>query len=188
MGFMINPGAKTLRQQAAVDFMVSYGIAMLVIAIAVYVIIRLGVFGSGLAQPQCVGAPSFSCGDFAFASNGLLTIVLTQAVGGTMNMTGIACSTGVNVTGNQPQYGNIKVTSYTATPQYYPNNELANGLILYSDSSVAIMVNCYGPGGVSTMNLGTVYTGYIWINYTFSGLPPTYHTIERVAQFTARST
>lgn len=179
---------KSLRQQAAIDFMVSYGIAILVLVIAVYVILRLGVFSSGLAQPACTSGPPFTCGDFVFSHNGLLIFVLTQATGGTLNITGVACSSGVNVIGNLPQYGNVNVLSNSIAPQYYPNNALAYGLTLYSDSSAQISVNCYSGGGISTSDLGTAYTGYVWLNYTYTGLPSSYHTVERALQFTADST
>ncbi len=177
-----------MKQQAAVDFLVSYGIAILIISISIYVVVRLGIFSSALAQPTCVAAPSFSCGAFAFSHNGLLTVTFTQAVGGTLNITGVSCSSGVNVISNLPQYGNIYVANYIAKPQFYPTTALQYGLLLYSDGASSVTVNCYGAGGISTTGLGTIYTGYVWFNYTYTGLPNSYHTVERVVQFTARST
>jgi len=183
--------AKTIHEkkklQAAVDFMVSYGIAILIVAISIYVIARLGIFSNSLAQPTCSTAPSFSCGDVALSANGLLTMVVTQAVGGAINVTGVSCSSGVNVTGNLPQFGNTKVQSNTVAPQYYVNNVFAHGMIIYSDGSAVIRINCYGGQGVSSQNLGSPYSGYVWFNYTYTGLPSTYHTVERVLQFTTRS-
>ena len=178
---------KEHKQQAATDFMVSYGIAILIVSIAVYVILRLGVFSNNLAQPTCASQPSFACGDAVLNSNGLLTFVVTQAIGGTINVTGVSCSSSINVTGNLPQYGNTKVQSNTIAPQYYPNSALRYGALIYSGSSAQITVWCYSSGGISSSNLGTPYTGYIWFNYTYTGLPSTYHTVQRVLQFTTRS-
>ncbi len=174
------------RGQAAVDFMTSYGIAILIVAIAIYVVVRLGVFGNSLAQPGCVAAPSFSCGTLIFNSNGVVTFVLSQNLGGTINITGVACSQGVNVIGNLPQYGNIWVGNYIKNSQYYPNpNKIGPGVLMYSDSSNTLSVYCYGASGLSSLPLGVVYTGYVWLNYTYAGLPGSYHTIERALQFTA---
>jgi hypothetical protein len=178
---------KKMRLQAAVDFMVSYGIAILIVAISIYVIARLGIFSNQLTQPTCTTAPSFSCGDFSLARNGLLTFVIAQAVGGTINVTGVSCSSGVNVTGNQPQNGNIKMQSNSVAPQYYVGTQFSHGLLIYSDGSATININCYGGSGISSQNLGTPYSGYVWFNYTYTGLPSTYHTTERVLQFTTRS-
>ncbi len=180
--------SKNQKQQAAVDFMVSYGIAILVVAISIYVVLRLGVFSNNLSQPSCVASPSFACGSTELNSNGLLTFTLTQAIGGAINITAVACSSGLNVTGNWPQYGNTKVQKYSVATSDYPNNAIQYGLVMYSGSSAQVSINCYGLLGLATGSLGTPYTGYIWLNYTFSGLPSTYHTVQRVIQFSTRST
>jgi hypothetical protein len=178
---------KKSRQQAAVDFLVSYGIAILLVAISIYVVTSLGIFGNSLAQPGCATAGSFSCGAFALNANGLLTFTLTQVVSSSVNVIGVACSSGINVTGDAPEYGNVKILSYSAAPQFYPTNEFQNGLMLYGDQPATITANCYGSGGISSQNLGQPYTGYVWLNYTSAGLPGTYYTIERAMQFTTRS-
>ncbi len=178
---------KKMKLQAAVDFMISYGIAIIVIALALYVVARLGVFNNSLAQPTCSTAPSFACVDVAISRNGIMTFVITQATGGAINVTGAACSSGINVTGNLPQYGNTKLLSNSVAPQYYVNSALNPGIVLYSDAATAITIPCYGNFGVSSTNVGTEFSGYIWINYTYTGLPSTYHTVERVLQFTTRT-
>ncbi|MFI5412688.1 MAG: hypothetical protein ACHQX1_02255 [Candidatus Micrarchaeales archaeon] len=184
---LMHKETKSKKQQAAVDFMVSYGIAILVVAIAVYVVLRLGIFSSSITQPTCVATPSFACGAAVLNSNGLLTFVLTQAIGGTINITAVACSSGLNVTGNMPQYGNVKVQKYATVNTLYPNNALQYGLTMYSGASAQITTNCYGLLGLSNQNIGQPYTGYIWINYTFTGLPTNYNTVQRVMQFSTRS-
>lgn len=178
---------KNMKQQSAVDFLVSYGLAILMVALSIYVVSRLGIFGNSLTQPTCSTIASFSCGAFVFNSNGLLTFTLTQSFSSYVNITGIACSSGINITGNKPSFGNIYVLSNSVAPQYYVNSEFSNGMVLYGDQSATISVNCYGGGGISSQNLGQPYTGYVWLNYTSTGLPATYHNAQRVLQFTARS-
>lgn len=176
------------KQQAAMDFMVSYGIAIVIIAVAMYVVLRLGVFSGTVAQPTCISAPSFSCGDLAYSANGVVTFVMTQAVGGAINITGAACSSAINVTGNGPQYGNVHLLSNTIAPQFYTNNALTNGIVVYSGSSIALNLPCYSGSGVGTTGIGNPVNGYIWINYTFGNLPPTVHTVQRILQFTSKAT
>lgn len=177
-----------LTQQAAVDFMVSYGIALLMLSVAMYVILSLGIFGGSLAPSSCYSSPAFACDDAAFNYNGVLTIVLTQNVGGTINITAAACSGAINATGNAPQFGNTKVQSNSIVPQYYPTNELAYGLNVYSGAPFQLLVYCYTNGGIAQQNLGTVFTGYLWLNYTYIGLPTTVHTVNRVVEFSEKVT
>ncbi len=172
--------------QAATDFMVSYGIAILIVAISLYIVLRVGVFSGQLAQPVCTPAPSFACGAVAIAANGLMTLSFTQAIGGQINITAVGCSTGINVTGNLPQYGNTKMQQYSVAPQYYPGTALQYGLKVYSDASALVSVYCYNGGGMATGNLGNTYTGYVWFNYTYNNLPSDYHSVVRVMQFSTK--
>lgn len=176
------------KAQSAVDFMTSYGVAIIIVVIAAYVVLRLGIFAGNIAQPVCTSASSFSCVALSLSTNGTATFVLTQAVGGTINIVGAACSSAVGTAGTGPAYGNIGVLNYSAAPQYYPNSALQNGLQMYSGSSKTIQIGCWGPFGLSKENLGDSYTGYIWINYTYEGLPPHLYTVTRVIQFATKVT
>ncbi len=179
--------AGSMKQQAAIDFMVSYGVAILILTISIYVILRLGIFGNSLAQPSCVSTVQFTCSDIVQNANGLVTLVLTQATGGAINITGIACASGLSSNGNLPAYGNAGVQSNTVAPQYYlSGNVFTNGLVVYSGQSAVMRIYCYGSTGIYQANLGTPFSGYIWLNYTYVGLPTTYHTVQRVVQYTTR--
>ncbi|MCW6159773.1 MAG: hypothetical protein LVQ95_01635 [Candidatus Micrarchaeales archaeon] len=177
-----------MKQQSAIDFMTSYGVAMLIVVIAAYVVLRLGIFTGNVAQPVCTSASSFSCGALSLSTNGTVTFVLTQAVGGTIDIVGVACSSGINTAGTGPAYGNINVLNYSDAPQYYPSTALQSGLQMYSGSSKTIRIGCWGPFGQSKENLGNSYTGYIWINYTYEGLPSHLYTVTRVIDFATKAT
>ena len=178
---------RSARSQAALDFMISYGVAIIIVAIAMYVVLRLGVFSGTVAQPTCIASPSFSCGDLAYSHNGMITMVLTQATGAQINITGIACATASNTTGNGPQFGNVGVLPYSADPLDYPNAALANGLTMYSGATATIQIDCYNGGGVAAQRVGNPALGYMWINYTYGGLPSTVHNLLRVVQFTTKA-
>lgn len=187
-------GQKKLKQQSALDFMISYGAAIVIIAIAMYVVIRLGVFSSNITQPTCTTVPSFSCGDLAYDSNGLVTFVLTQATGGAINITGMACGTAINSSGNGPQYGNVHVLSYAVAPQYYPTSQIGNGIVMYSGTTQTFQLNCYTGGGIAgpayvpaVASVGNPVIGYIWLNYSLGNLPPGTHAIQEVIQFTTKA-
>jgi hypothetical protein len=178
----------TLRQQSAIDFVVTYGWAFIIIAVALYAISASNVFNSGLVPPSCYAASSFSCGDISLSHNGILTVSLTQATGGTVTITGAGCATAANTTGQAPATGNTKIQSYTVASQYYPNSALSSGLVIYSGSTGILQVYCYGgAGGIYTTSVGSTVSGYLWINYTYTGLPTNYHTVQRVIGFTVPS-
>ncbi|MEM0150008.1 MAG: hypothetical protein QXW10_03875 [Candidatus Micrarchaeaceae archaeon] len=177
-----------IKAQAAMDFLISYGVAILIIALALYVIYRVGIFNPTIVPSYCNPAPSFICNLAAINTSGVMTISFAQATGGAMNITGVACSTVANITSNGPMYGNIGIKTYKAASGFYPSNELQNGAILYSSNSIAINVYCYSGRGIAKASLGSVFTGYVWINYTYSGLPPSMHNIEEIATVSAKYT
>jgi len=174
---------KNSKSQSAVDFMIAYSIALAIIVLIIAVIAKINILGVNITPQGCTASPDFSCGDVLYSSNGLLTLSFSQAIGSTINITAVACSSGINATNYAPQYGNIYLLGYNQAPSYYPNNMLANGIIMYSDSSAVIQVYCYNGGGIATQNPGTTFTGFVWINYTSSGMPKGYYTVEKVIQF-----
>ena len=176
------------KSQAALDFMVSYGIVLLVLAIALYVIYQLGILNPQLTPAFCTPAPNFSCISYSVLSNGTFTFVFAQTSGGTLSINGVACSSSVNGTGNGPEYGNVHVLGYAGGPLFYPNNQLSNGITLGGDQPKEISVYCYRGSGLATGNLGTNFIGYVWINYTYSNLPSSYHVVQQVAAFSTAYT
>lgn len=169
------------RSQAALDFMVSYGLAILIITIALYVVFSLNIFNPQLSSIVCTPAPGFFCQAYSLDANSTLTIKLVQATGGTIDITGAACSKSVNSGSDAPAYGNVNVLGYSSS--YYPNSDIQNGLTIYSDSSNTIQVYCFDGNGKATGGVGYTFSGYFWINYTVSDMPPV-HYIKRVATFT----
>ena len=169
-----------LRLQAAVDFLMSYGIALIIIIIAIAVMYKVGVLNPRAAPVICVPSAGFSCGLFAINKSGALTIFLAQATGGPIVVHGIACSSAINGSSNNPAFGNIYVT---ANPTYYPynaypNNALVVGIAVYSGSGYTFTANCYNNAGIASGALGNVFTGYVWLNYTIPGYTS---AVEKVA-------
>lgn len=156
-----------MRAQAAVDFLMSYGIALIIISIAVAVIYKVTILSPVLSVSTCTASAGFSCESFALNRSGILTLQLSQATGGTITVNGAACSTQQNNTGNQPAYGNIKITNTIA--YYYGSNSPGTGVTVYSGSSNTLVLYCYNPSGIATGILGNGYLGFVWLNYTVTG-------------------
>lgn len=171
---------KGMKQQAAIDFIISYGFVILLMTIAIYVVMRVGILNARLAPDSCYPSPSFLCTSYGIFKNGTFHMVLTQATGGEIKIAGAACSSTVNGTGNLPAYGNVHVTNST---QFYPS-AISGGITIYSDNSSILYMYCYDSGGLATSSQDNVFSGNIWINYTISGLPG--HYITKVATFTSK--
>lgn len=172
-----------LKAQAAVDFMMSYGIALIIIFIAVAVIYKVSILSPALAVSSCTASPGFSCEGFALNRSGILTLQLSQATGGTITIRGAACAALPNDTGNKPAYGNIKVSN-TIT-YYFGSNSPGTGINLYSGSSNTLIMYCYRSSGIATGSLGSGFTGFVWLNYSV----PNYGNVtQQVASLNVRYT
>ncbi|MGC8676438.1 MAG: hypothetical protein ACP5T3_02905 [Candidatus Micrarchaeia archaeon] len=153
--------------QAAVDFLMSYGIALIIVSIAIAVIVKLAFLTPTLSTSTCTPEPGFACQYYAINTSGTLTISLAQDIGSAISVHGIACSTSANNTGNKPMFGNIYVTNSIA--YYPPSNSPGTGIVVYSGEAYTFNVNCYGAGGIAKGKLGNSFIGYLWLNYTLQG-------------------
>ncbi|ASI13444.1 hypothetical protein Mia14_0101 [Candidatus Mancarchaeum acidiphilum] len=157
------------RSQAALDFLVSYGIAFLVIAIAIYIIFTSGIFSPSITPTSCTPSPGFECLPSLLSTNGTIIMRILQVTGSTIRINGIACTTLLeNATNQIPLYGNINITGPAASPQFYPNGyEIPNGGIEYSDNYTTLEAKCYGgKSSLATGKLGNIFKGYVVLNYT----------------------
>jgi hypothetical protein len=172
-----------MKLQGSVDFIMSYGISILIIAISIYIILNLGVFNDRIVPQQCFSAPSFFCGGYSLSANGILAIQVGQTTGSEISVTGIACSSTANGIADTPEYGNIFVTKALA---YYPNNNLGNTITIYTDNvSNYIDLYCYSGFGTAALPAGTAFTGFVWLNYSVPSLPN--HYVKQVISLTVKS-
>ncbi len=175
------------RAQTAIDFITSYGVAVLVLSVTIYIILQLGVFNPQIAPSYCNTAPSFSCAAYVMYPNGTFTFLLGQTIGGSIIISGIGCSSEINGTGVGPEFGNVGLVG---TSMYYPTNGFTKGTVLLSNLPQQFSVNCYnsGSGLPATASLGSSFAGFLWLNYTYSGLPSTYQTVQQVLTFSTSYT
>ena len=169
--------------------MLSYGIALIVITMVVITVAQLGVFNPVLAPTFCDATPSFACVSASIKANSMLTVMISQATGATMNVIGASCSSLANSvsTSAGPMFGNINVGFNTVTAsQYYPNYALANGILLYTGNTMNLTVYCYGGSGQATGPLGSAFSGIVWLNFTITSLPNSANNIVQVATFTEK--
>jgi hypothetical protein len=155
------------RAQVATDFLASYGIAIVIIIIALAVAFEVSSGTSYAFQSQCLALAGFSCGYYSISGNGVLTISLQQATGGNINVYGIACST-QETPNSLPSAGNIYVANTVA---YYPPSDAppAAGITIPSSGQQLFDLYCYTPTGIATSSVsGGAFVGYLWLNYSIA--------------------
>ncbi len=134
-----------MRSQSAVEYLVTYSWAILILAVAVGVLFYLGVFNpTSLTNTQCIFPAGISCRETSLAPNGILTINFEQATESPVNVTAIGCATSLNS------------TAQLLVPQVY----------LPIGGAENINVQCYLNNAPFTGKIGSTYQGYIIVNYT----------------------
>ncbi|MCL5433828.1 MAG: hypothetical protein M1538_02520, partial [Candidatus Marsarchaeota archaeon] len=181
-----NTQSKDIKLQSAIEYLVTYGWAILIIAIVLFVI-----FNSGLLNPQkptyCVTSSDFSCPVYNFnASSGKLTINLYQYTSSPINITAFGCNTNktlpemqipynpraivyyipITIENSQPsptpapfqQMVNITESNYAQYITY--NSNFANFEYFYANGTVI-------PAWIESNNSGKLIT---WVNIK-GGIP-----------------
>ena len=150
-----NPEPKKL--QVAIDFLSSYGIAILIVIIAIAIAYQVSIGTTNLFSSQCTATPGFACGYYSLNNNGILILGVAQATGAAITVSGVACSTQASSNG-LPSYGNLYVTgNFNYYP--YPYSPYP-GVTLPSGSQKNFSLYCYGPGGIETsQGTGTSFCG-----------------------------
>lgn len=90
----------------------TYGWAILIIAVVLGALYQLGVFGTATSnlQPSCFSSPGFLCQSPTLNASGSLAVKFGQIGYGTMTITNTACTSNVTAP-NSMQTANTIITS-----------------------------------------------------------------------------
>lgn len=136
MHFPKNP----LKVQSALEYMVTYSWAIVLVAIAIVAFWQLGVFGTGVSQPVgCIGEAGFSCSSPYLTSSGLLVTLLSTSLNNKVVVTGTACT-------NSTQQPTAFAQAFTVLNQYQPKS-----------------FDFWCP--LTSTELGSTFSGTLWIRY-----------------------
>ncbi len=152
------------KAQSAMEYLMTYGWAILIIAVVLGALFSLGVFGSGnLLGTACIAQSGYLCSNPTLTAAGALTFTYGQNTGSEQYDTWLACTaTQASTGGPNPQtYGSPGWQGFT-------------GNSLISGQSTPVTINCASAtGAVFTGSIGQSYTGTIWSEYsTTSGGAP----------------
>jgi uncharacterized protein (UPF0333 family) len=131
---------KKMKAQAAMEYLMTYGWAILIVIIVAAALYMLGVFNPATyTQATATGFPGFNVpsGGWKFDSGGTLTLQLKNMVGSNINITSV-----------QATYGGSTRTNSTASGTLGPNADII-----------------YVVSGFGTQTAGSAYTISVDIIY-----------------------
>ncbi|MEM3839425.1 MAG: hypothetical protein QXF01_02500 [Candidatus Micrarchaeaceae archaeon] len=164
------------RLQSAMEYLMTYGWAILIIAIVLGVLYYIGVFnGAAALGTSCIATPGFLCQNPIMSSTGYLSFTLGQESTATEYNIGLSCAA-VSTSSGLP-YSTVGTNVF-----WYPS---ATGAVSATGNTVAPALNlgpgqqvgitglpCYTNTGVlessSSPSIGSTFTGTLWLNYTSS--------------------
>ncbi len=151
---------RPLRLQSAMEYLMTYSWALLVIALVLVVLFSLGLFNpSSVVTSQCILPAGLSCVSVFVASNGLASINLLQATTTPINITAYGCN-----------------ANNTVAHMSIPLNPPTNQIKMQIGANLTFSVQCWAGASTFSANPGSTFSGYLTVNYTetTSGFP---HTI-----------
>ena len=140
----LKPKKIWIKAQSAIEYLTTYGWAILIIAIMMGVLVSSGILNQ--KPPQlCAINNNFICNRVSINTTGIISMNITQLTGTTINITGIGCASNLN---------------YTHTKKFVPQINMNTG------TNITESISCYLNNTIFSGKVGSVYSGYLIINYT----------------------
>jgi hypothetical protein len=142
-----------MRLQSAIEFLITYGWAITIIAIALFALFASGYFNpSNYSGQECAITSGFSCLNFYMPANGMLFVNLQQSLSNPINITSLGCN----------ENGSIAMMQKPYNPSYPSSNQIFMSI----GSNYTFGVACYAGASRFSSNPGTVFSGVLLVNYT----------------------
>ncbi len=146
--------------QSAVEYLTTYGWAILLVAIVIVALYSFGFFNTN--NDQCTLGSGLSCQNEVMSPNGILSVTVFQTTGDPINVTGIACAEG----NSSVKFQSVRWTQNSSTSHTYS-------------------VQCYtSSGSPYSSSTGSTFKGSVDVEYqdTYTGYT---HTIYGIIEATA---
>lgn len=158
---------KEHKAQSAMEYLLTYGWAILVLSIVLASLFLLNVFNPGSFAPSfCIFPASFSCSVLSLShTSGNLAVAIGQSLGTPINVTAVGCNDQGTVT---------NMVSYTPAS--------SNIYIGIGNNYTFTSIPCYQSGTVVSGAAGTLYTGYVVVSYTNLQTGFSHTTIAKMSQ------
>lgn len=164
---------KATKAQSAMEYLMTYGWAILIIAVVLAALDLLGVFnGSAFVGTACLATPGYTCSNPVLATNGMLNFTFEQSTGQTLTNVYFACAATPNSIGLP-----------TVSPNTYPNTSSTISTFASGATEQVSIPNCYTATGAALTStpIGTPFGGTIWM-YASNG-----NYIAQIAKITVKA-
>jgi len=153
--------------QSAMEYLMTYGWAILVIIIVIAVLFYIGVLNPRNVTPtSCTFPPGISCSSFKLTTSNILTVRIGQAVGRRINVTNVSCL----------QAGATTPSSWNLSTSL----GIGSGEQAVSDISVTCF-NTTGGAILGTPVIGETIKLKVWLNYTEVDTSTTRQTVGDIS-------
>ena len=168
------------KAQSAMEYLMTYGWAILIIAVILAALDFLGVFNTGtFIGPSCLATPGYLCSNPVMTANAngpnLLSFNFEQDTGQPIYEVSFACAASSNSSTGLPTANTANVFQFATS-------------VMSSGSSLNISgMQCYGSNAnlFQDHSIGTVFSGTLWIRYTTVPASTNYQ-YAKVARITAK--
>ncbi len=137
------------RLQSAMEYLMTYGWAIIIIALVIVVFYALGFLNANTyATQSCTLQAGFGCIGSVLSDSGVLVLNLEQGTQDPINVTGVSC--------NEQQ---------DATSLQAPINPPSNQVEVLAGANATIYLECYNQNSLFSGPIGTPFRGYLTIYY-----------------------
>ena len=164
-----------IKAQSAMEYLMTYGWAILIIAVVLGALFSLGVFsGSSMLGTSCIAASGYLCQNPVLSTSGTLTFTFGQNIGAPVyNGIIYVAPQFVVPTSTPPSFG---FNSLNSGNYILPTNPFQNG------QTVTASVSLSGISSIgSSPAIGTPFSGYVWLVYNSTQTTGTQNLITKVA-------
>ncbi len=155
---MVVKSIANVKAQSAMEYLMTYGWAILIIAVVLGALFSLGIFsGTSTLGTACIARTGFLCQSASYQhTNGGILVTLGQNTGSSWTSANV-----MFVPQGQSNGGGLPVTMTQTAFSTGLGNVIPSGL----QSGQSVTVNLPVNGVSGTINAGTLATGAIWVQY-----------------------
>ncbi len=139
-----HPDGRRAKSQSAIEYLITHAWMLLIIAVVLAVLISLGVFNpNSIATSSCSLPAQFGCSVSTFSENGVAQLSVGQYMPGQITIVSVGCSSNQST-----NYQNVEQQS------------------LNTGNNASFTIQCYSGSSKFNGTIGSVYRGYLIVNYT----------------------
>ena len=191
---------RKFRLQSAMEYLMTYGWAILIIAVVLGALFALGIF-NGPGTVACIASPGFLCQTPTYDHNANISFTFGQNTGSTIYNLAFGCSAIASSNGlpsNTASIVYVGANGFVSNIISSSANTVSSGVAAYApltlssgqQITVGILTNaapyngldCFsnanpsihpvGSSGNPAVAIGTTFTGALWVNYTLQNAAP----------------